>query len=226
MTRYCTLLARQTEQSRPFLTAVGIDTRVELSVASFTNAANKIANALLAEDLADASDAIGLSLPWHWQRFTWCAGAWLIGATVVPWAAPDECRVLVADPTTARELGSATRTPVITVSLHPLGLGDPSDVPTGAIDGTSIVRAQPDAFLGDPSSSAGTLLMLNGQSFDEADAESLAEQCPPGQRIALRPDDDARHWLVPNWYPLLGGGSVVIAERGADISAERAIEMT
>ena len=226
MTRYCTLLHRQTEQSRPFLTSVNPVTRIELSVASFTNAANKIANALLSEDLADASDSIGMYLPWHWQRFTWCAGAWLIGATVVPWARPADCRVLIADPGTARELRGATRTPVITVTLHPLGLGQPGEVPDGAIDGTAIVRAQPDMFLGDPSTPTGTLLTLAHDAFSVDDAHLFAEECPPGQRIALRPGDDARHWLVPTWYPLLAGGSVVIADTEADISAERALELT
>lgn len=226
MTRYCTLLHRQTEQSRPLLTSVDSDARIELSVASFTNAANKIANALLAEELADVSDPIGLHLPWHWQRFTWCAGAWLVGANVVPWAAPTDCAVLIADPSAARALCSATRTPVIAVSLHPLGLGQPSEVPDGAIDGIALVRAQPDAFLGDPNAAGNTVLTLGNEAFADDDALAIAEQCPPGERIALRPGDDAVHWLVPTWYPLLAGGAVVIADNVADISAERAIELT
>ena len=56
-------------------------------------------------------------------------------------------------------------------------------------------------------------------------AHLFAEECPPGQRIALRPGDHARHWLVPTWYPLLTSGSVVIADTETDVSAERAIEI-
>lgn len=222
MTTYNTLMRQLTDPGRPFLTFVASTVRIELSGTTFRNAADKIANGLLAEGLVESGDVIGLHLPWHWQRFTWCAGAWLIGATIVPWGEPADVSCVVADPMTAGDLASRAHTPVIVVTMHPFGLGSPEEVPPGAIDGTVLTRTQPDRFLGDPTAADAPLLQIAGARITAGDASAFVEAYPAGERLALRPGEDALHWIVPTWYPMVREGSIVCADENSDISAERA----
>jgi uncharacterized protein (TIGR03089 family) len=224
MTEFNSLLRRQTDRSRPYLTTVDFDARTELSVTSFTNAADKVANALLSEGLADAGDRIAVHLPWHWQRSVWCAGAWLIGACVLPWGDPEQADVTVADAATSATLAPLGVQNLVTVSLHPLGLGNPTEVPSGAIDGTALVRVQPDDFLGDPNAQDGTALVMGDVSWTPSECLAQAERLPSDQRLALREGLTAMDWVLPVWYPVVGTGSIVLAVDGVDITAEKAVE--
>jgi uncharacterized protein (TIGR03089 family) len=223
MTQFNALLRRQTDRGRPYLTSVAHDARVELSVTTFTNAADKVANALLNEGLADAGDALAVHLPWHWQRAVWCAGAWLIGASVLPWGDPRTADVTIADPRHSVELAQRDVPNLITVSLHPLGLGNASDVPPTAIDGTALVRVQPDVFLGDPDAPDGTALIMDEVRWSPTECLAQADALPSNQRLALQESMSPTDWIVPVWYPVLGTGSVVMAVEGVDIAAERAV---
>jgi uncharacterized protein (TIGR03089 family) len=182
MTEFNSLLRRQTDRGRPYLTTVDFDARTELSVTSFTNAADKVANALLSEGLADFGDGIAVHLPWHWQRSVWCAGAWLIGARVLPWGDPERADVTVADAATSATLAPLGVQNLVSVSLHPLGLGNPAEVPSGAIDGTALVRVQPDDFLGDPNAPDGTALVMGDVSWTPSECLAQAERLPGNQR--------------------------------------------
>jgi uncharacterized protein (TIGR03089 family) len=224
MTQFNALLRRQTDRGRPYLTMVGIDSRSELSVTSFTNAADKVANALLSEGLADAGDDIAVHLPWHWQRSVWCAGAWLIGACVLPGGDPQQADVTIADAETSATLAPLGVQNLVTVSLHPLGLGNPAEVPSGALDGTALVRVQPDDFLGDPNAPDGMALVMGDFSWTQSECIAQADRLPSNQRLALREGLTAMDWILPVWYPVVGTGSVVLAVDGADITAEKAVE--
>lgn len=224
MTQFNALLRGQTDRSRPYVTFLAEAARVELSVTSFANAADKIANALLSEGFADSGDQIAIHVPWHWQRSVWCAGAWLIGAGVVPWGNGQDASCTVADPLTSAKLSEEHHRNLLTVSLHPLGLGSPSDIPRGAIDATALVRIQPDVFLGDPSAPDDVALTMDGSVWTQSDCIVQAQALPKNQRIGMREAENPMSWILPVWYPAVGSGSVVLASLDVDVTAERVTE--
>jgi len=127
----------------------------------------------------------------------------------------------VASPLISRALIDQGAPHITTVTLHPLGLAGPDDVPPGAADGTALTRIQPDTFLGDPQAADGILLDDGAREWSLQDCLDLVGQYPPGQRLALSTGDDAAHWLIPPWYPLLSEGSVVMYEPGVNLQAEK-----
>jgi uncharacterized protein (TIGR03089 family) len=221
MTRYNELVRSQQVPARPYLTSLTADARVELSVTSFRNGADKVANALLSEFGCDAGDRIAIHLPWHWQRSVWAAGSWLVGMTVVPFGDPFSSDLTVASPQISRELLDTGAHNIATITLHPLGLAAPDEVPPGAADATALARVQPDTFLGDPQSPDAVLVDEGQHLWSVAATTSLVDQYPPGQRVAIAPGEDPAHWLIPVWYPVLSGGSVVMFEPGVNLLAEK-----
>jgi len=207
MTMYAQLLDAVRDTSRPYLTQLTPSTRTELSVATFRNGAIKAANALIAWDCEPGS-VVAVHLPWHWQRAVWCAGAWLLGVEVAPWA--DQGDVILADPKGAAHLFGF----VAAVSLHPLGL--PEAVPPGTEDAVSIARGQPDVFLGAPAAD-GPALRDADRTLMQSDLASIARDTPCGQRVGVR--DDALGWISPVWLPVVHDTSVVMIEDGVDVAA-------
>ena len=127
--------------------------RTELSATSVENAAAKIANALRDEFDLDVGSTVGLALPLHWQRSTWCAGVWTAGCVVVLGEAVADADLVVAGPAEAAAAGRP-RPPATSWSspCTPSACRTPIRCPPGTSDVTLAVRQQPDAYLFDPPS--------------------------------------------------------------------------
>lgn len=197
--------------------------RTELSATSTANAAAKIANALRDEfDLAPG-DIVVIDLPLHWQRSTWCAGAWTAGCVTAPASAPaaTQASLVVTTPDRAEPWTSGSA-PVVAVSMHPLGLPITEPLPAGVEDATLLVRQQPDAYLFDPPTDASPALQDEDRvwTHDEvmAAASELGVACglaPGGRLLLLDGAGFAGQWLAPMAVPLAMSASVVLL-RGSD----------
>lgn len=225
MTAYRDRLQAQTPRTRPYLTFLDADGRVELSVASFANGADKVANALLDEFDGGAGTRLAVHLPWHWQRCVWSAGAWLIGGVVEPYGPVASADVIAADPISARALAEsfpAARDRIVTVSLHPLGLGRLEDVAPGTVDGTALVRMQPDTFTGDPSASDAEAFRMNDIVLSQTEIldDRRWEEFPDGARVRVLETDPIASWLAPVWLPVVRQAHVVMTTAGVDDAAE------
>jgi uncharacterized protein (TIGR03089 family) len=209
MTSYAQALGALRDPARPYLTQLEPDFRTELSVATFTNGVAKAANALAAELDCGPGSQIAMRLPWHWQRAIWSAAAWWIGACVCTSPDASDVDLVIAD--------AASAVPdAVVVSLHPLGLA--GDVPDGCLDGTSLARMQPDAFLEDPAAPDGIALRCADQEFDQAALITRINDLPPtGARTAILPSAGLLAWIAPVWLPVLRPTSVVMV--GDKVSA-------
>lgn len=204
MTSYARALESVRDRARPYLTQVAPDFRTELSVATFANGVAKAANALADEFDVQPGTDIGIRLPWHWQRAVWCAAAWWLGACVHP--NDDELPLVVCD--------AASAVPdAIVVSLHPLGLAQP--VPDGCVDGTSLVRMQPDVFLTDAGMPDAVALREDGTDFTQQELIELLDGVPTG-RIAVSAHAGVLSWVAPVWLPVLDNSSVVMVADDVD----------
>ena len=221
---------RRTDGGLPLVTYVDAATgeRTELSATSVENAAAKIANALRDAFDLEPGSAVGLHLPLHWQRATWCAGVWTAGCIVAPDAV--DADLVVATTTDVRTVSENASAPVVVASLHPFGLPVADDLPTGCSDATITVRQQPDAYLFDPPRSTSSALLVEAVAIDQAAVLELARQ--RGEDWGLRPggrllvDDGVSGldaWLAATAVPLSCGASVVLVrgDGGAVADQER-----
>ena len=215
---------RRTDGGLPLVTYVDSTTgeRTELSATSVENAASKIANALRDEFDLEPGSVVGLHLPLHWQRATWCAGIWTAGCIAAPGAL--DADLVVAAPSTVDALSEAASAPVVVVSLHPFGLPITSQLPPGCSDATITVRQQPDAYLFDPPQPTSAALLLDGVCIDQAEVLDVARQRGEGWGLAaagrLLVDDavdERQAWLASLAVPLSCHGSVVIVSGRTDI---------
>ncbi len=195
--------------------SIGIE-RTELSATSVENAVAKIANALREEFDLGPGSSVGLHLPWHWQRSLWWGGCAAIGAQVVPYGHPGQVDLVACAPSEVDALAAAVDSgsavsarEVLVVSLHPLGLPIVEPLPSGFLDATTIVRAQPDAFwpAEDPS--------LTALQVPVPDGALPGQRTLVAYRAAGRPIGDHRSassepWTWPLALPLAMDGSVVM----------------
>ena len=196
--------------------------RTELSATSLANAAAKIANALRDEYGLEPGDTVALDLPLHWQRSTWCAGAWTAGCVVVPGLADAALAITVQE--RAQEATAMTSSPVAVASLHPFGLPLTDPLPLGAEDATLVVRQQPDAYLFEPPAPQAPALLLDGALLTQAQlldaGRQRAEVCglqPGGRLLVTSTDDEAGdQWLGCLAVPLAAEASVVLVTGGLD----------
>ena len=216
MTPYAALVDRvRTNAAQPLLTYVAPTRgeRMELSGASFANAAAKAAG-LLRDDLdVDPGDQVGLRLPCHWQRPVWWMACALVGAVCVP----DATELVTV--TSRDHLGECNGADeVVLVSLAPFGLPDGEPVPPGVTEAAVAARIHPDEFtpydipqddwLLGPQATAGEVM---ARAAKRADASGIA----PGARFAVLCGDPEATWLALP-MALATGGSVVIIEGAAD----------
>ena len=179
--------------------------RTELSVASVENSVAKIANALRDEFDIEPGAAIGLHLPWHWQRSLWWGGCASVGARVVPYGHPDEVELVACTLADIDALTPAVgSSEILVVSMHPLGLPITDPLPAGFIDATDVVRAQPDAFLPDLPATATPVQVPAQEAGLSGQRVLVARQVPPP---AL---DAADSWAWPLAISLATDGSVVM----------------
>ena len=221
----------------PFVTHVDLTTgaRTELSAVSVANAASKIANALRQEYDLERGDVVALDLPAHWQRTTWCAGAWTAGCAISlsPHA---RARLIVtseaADAGTLALLTEASPgAPVVAVSLHPFGLPISAALPGGVDDVTVVVRQQPDAYLFDPpDGDVPALVQSDGTvSQDEAlgAARTLAAEwgLTAGGRLLAGPSLSPQDGLAAAFaVPLVADAAVVLVSGIGDLTVVEATE--
>lgn len=222
---------RRSDGGLPLVTSVDAASgeRTELSTASTENAAAKIANALRDEYGLEPGAVVGVHLPVHWQRSTWCAGIWTAGCVVAPWAT-DADLVVATAPTAAAVAGRATA-PIAVVSLHPFGLPITEPLPAGCTDATITVRQQPDAYLYAPPAPTDAALLVEQGTLDQADLLALARRrgddwgLAPGGRLMA---DDAvtgtDAWLAALAVPLACQAAVVLVSGAADLDRVTAQE--
>jgi uncharacterized protein (TIGR03089 family) len=202
-------LAARRDPSQPFITHVGVDGRVELSGASVRNASAKIANALVDEFDLGPGDAVGVHLPWHWQRITWLLGIWSAGCTAVP-GGGEECDLLVAGPTEAIGLPGLVQV----VSTHPWGMpldaAAAAQLPPGVEDVTDLLRSQPDQqlYVDDHSSRVALDGLTQGQILQMG--RELSARYPTALRLGIGQGE--HQWWLPAVWPLVTDGSAVIAD--------------
>ncbi len=186
--------------------------RTELSATSLMNAAAKIANALRDELGAAPGTVIGMNLPLHWQRTTWCAGAWTAGCVVEPGSGLAD--IVVTTPTGAAKFGGERE--IAVVSMHPFGLPVTAELPPGAFDVTLSVQQQPDAYLFDPPESGSAALLLGDQMLThDALLRTAAERAgswglTPGGTLLISQSSIADGWICALAAPLALDSSVVL----------------
>lgn len=225
MTDIWSLLQRRRRDGAgtPLVTFVDATTgeRTELSSVSVENAAAKIANALRDEYDLGPGSTIGLRLPLHWQRSTWCAGAWTAGCIVAP-GADDADLVVTTAAEAATLVGTAPRLAV--VSLHPFGLPIAEPLPAGVDDVTIVVRQQPDAYLFDPPTGTMPAFRTGDDVLEQAAlvelalARGAAWGLESGGRLLVRDTvTDEGGWLASVAVPLACRASVVLVRGAGDI---------
>jgi uncharacterized protein (TIGR03089 family) len=197
------------------------DERTELSATTFGNWVAKTANLLDALAIGEG-DVVRLELcdhaPGHWVTLVWAAACWRTGVTVA--AVPQAGRIaaLVVGPDWMG-YETSTATEVIACSLHPLGLGFPDELPTGILDYSLEVRAQPDVYAGAPASHSSTAWVDETRSFTVAQLADVGAEEPAVRRL-VRPTDPWNTVREALLTPLNSGGSVVIVvgDNGAKLS--------
>lgn len=189
----------------------GVDSRIELSVASVANAVAK-AGALLRDGLdVQPGAVVSVDLPRHWQLPVWVMAALSVGATVgreLP--GPVDVRILGPEGLASIAAGwDPEADEVLGCSCDSFGLPVPGGVPPGVVDIGLEVRAYPDSFSPEPAPVAS---IVSGGTAGPWTADQGADRSEPGARLWVdggTPDDDLLRAV--GIRPLLAGGSVVIA---------------
>lgn len=197
--------------AEPLLTHYDLGTggRTELSVATFANWVAKTAN--LIEDAGADAGQLGVPLastrPGHWMTLIWPLAGWQRECTVSPDAEGADLVVIGPDDPVA-VLPGAT----FACSLHPLGLGL-RDLPSGVLDFSTEALAQPDQAGTLPSGPHAPAWIENGTVLSHAE---VADVAPVAERVLVRPGTALGTLRGALIAPLLGGGSAVLVEGGAD----------
>jgi len=184
----------------PVITWIDHDLRTELSGRTLQNAAAKAANALRDEFGIGPGDVIAAHLPWHWQRSVWVTAITAIGATISPFGSAGA--LAICSPEAAGRLTGGAFEEVLVVSMHPFGLSQPDQVPTGCLDAAQLVMSH------------GDFLSPSG-SF----ACQWPSWPPCTDRVLVSCADalaDAS-WQWAACSPIMDGGSIVMTGDGADL---------
>jgi uncharacterized protein (TIGR03089 family) len=118
--------------------------RVELSVTTFDNWVNKIANLFADELMLDPGNDVRVRLPTCWQSTVVLLGAWTSGLRVTADDSDVDASVVGPD---AVEPGATLGGQVVACSLRPLGGPFTEPLPPGWLDFAFAVPSQPDALL-------------------------------------------------------------------------------
>lgn len=226
MTPYAALMHRvRANPAQPLLTYIvpAQGERMELSAASFLNAAAKAAG-LLRDDLDVApGDRVGMRLPCHWQRPVWWAACTFVGAVCVPDATES---VTVTSRDCLDQCADATE--IVLVSLAPFGLPDGEHVPPGVTEAAVAARAHPDDFMPYAPPQDDWLITSDqtaAELMSTAAEFARARGATSDSRFAvLCGDAEAASLALP--MALVTGGSVVIIDDSAEIGVEVDITAT
>lgn len=207
--------------------------RIELSSLSFGNWVDKTAGLLTDELLIEPGQPVRLDLavtaPGHWVTLVWVAAIWRVGSPVT---LTDGAAVEVVGPERAIEPTGATER--VACSLHPLGLGFDTALPSGTIDYGIEVRAQPDSFSAPwPSADDRAWIADAGDTaLTQTDLLNVLDASITGGRRLIVPETTDGPWTTvvrTLLTPVLTDGSVVIVvgadtERLALIAADERID--
>lgn len=210
------LLGRFPDRTRPFVTHyAGANARVELSVATVSNAVAKAAG-LLRDGLGLAPGAtVSIDLPRHWQLPVWTLAALTVGARCGR-GLPGVVDVRLVGPDRLAALRSGqdpAADEVLVSSCDAFGMPVPGGPPAGALDLGVEVRAHPDVFTPEPAAAARAVLLgprgaLPWPVLRDAGAPAGAG---PGQRFWVdEATADAELLEAGAVVPLLAWGSVVL----------------
>jgi len=198
----------RSDGARPLVTWYGPDGgRTELSAVSFANWVDKTANLLVDTLGLGGGDAVAMPLarrhPGHWMTLVWYAATWRAGMCVD--LGPDTvASVDVVGP----ELDLTSAADHLACSLHPLGLGFTSPLPTGVIDYAAEVKIEPDAYLGPQADPDGLAWREPGRSITQT---RLLDVEPVHDRVLVTADQPWTAVRDALLRPVLGGGSAVVA---------------
>ncbi len=196
--------------------AIGM--RIELSGATLDNWAAKTANMLVDGLGLGAGDRAAVLLPPHWLHAAVVLGTWAAGLALVDGA----CEVAFCGDETAKEALALHATDTYIVGMDSL-TGISADVPAGAEDFVSEVRAYGDRFV--PVSPVGPDdLARAGQThaelYEAAGARAAAFDLRKGDRVLIHAADQTpvTEWLLA---PLVVGGSIVVVRNADDELTEQ-----
>lgn len=191
---------------------LGSGARTELSGVSFLNWVDKTSNLLVDELLLDPGAVVDLTLarsaPGHWVTLVLELAAWQVGATVRVSASPGPADLLVLGPDWADHDRSRAEA-VLACSLHPLGLGFPTALPSEVADFSLEVRGQSDHHSASPRLGSETAWVDDDRQLTQADLVAVAHEPQPSRRLVRVTDpwSSVRDGLL---VPLLTDGSAVL----------------
>ena len=217
MTRLIADQLRQRARTRgaePLVTYydLGSGARTELSGVSFLNWVDKTSNLLVDELLLDSGAVVDLTLarsaPGHWVTLVLELAAWQVGATVRVSETSGPADLLVLGPDWADHDRSQAAA-VLACSLHPLGLGFATPLPSEVADFSLEVRGQSDHHSAAPRLGSDRAWVDDHQQLTQADLVAVAHEPPPSRRLVRVTDPwtTARDGLL---VPLLTDGSGVL----------------
>ncbi len=203
--------------------------RIELSVKTFDNWVNKIANLFADELMLEPGNAVRVDLPTHWQSTVTLLGAWTAGLHVVFDGTVHEPAASVVGPA-ATDHAEHVRGQAIACSLQPLGRPFVQALPAGWLDFAVEVPSQPDVYVGQsvvrPEGLAvvGASSRLSHRQLAERAHETATELgLTPGGRLLTDVNPCDAHGVdVGLVAPLVAGSSVVLVT-GCDGAARDSI---
>ena len=192
--------------SDPLLTWYRPETggRTELSVKTFANWVDKTANLLDTLEVTGlVAGPLSADHPGHWMSLVWPVAAWQRGCRYTP-TLDVTAELVVVGPD-----GPRPHPPALTIvcSLHPLALGL-HDLPSGLLDYTGEVLAEPDVHVAASVPAEGIAWLEPGRHLTHAET---AVHLQAG-RVLIRPTTAWETLASALLGPLLGGGSAVVVE--------------
>ena len=206
------------DPGRPLVTAYdeADGSRVELSVKTYANWVDKVANLLTDEYLLGIGDVVRVELPPHWLGTVFLGGALSAGIA------------LTTDPETAAHLvvrgpdlltADAPDVPVLACSLTPFATRFEQPLPEGVDDFGTLWPGQPDRFIGPPPDPTTTGCRHGGSSHSHAEILERAEDAAhgwTGDRLLTDVDPMTRCGTTTFLAALVRGGSIVLVTNPAD----------
>jgi uncharacterized protein (TIGR03089 family) len=189
--------------------------RIELSVATYANWVAKTAGLVQDELDVEPGSLVVLDLPTHWLGAVWLGAAWSLGVAVTDDAGllPEAALVVCGPDRLTEHADRAAHSPVVALSLRPLGGRFTDALPAGVVDYGAVVLAQPDAFVPLEPVRADDVAWRDGEgTATQADllAEAVAASTvEPGGRLLTDVDPCSRAGLSTLLAPLVRDGSTV-----------------
>lgn len=212
------------EPSRPLVTFYDDETgeRVELSATTYANWVAKTAGLVEDELGLGAGDLVLVDLPTHWLGAVWLGALWSGGQVVTTErdAAHDASLVVCGPDGLDAWAAGAADTPVVALSLRPLGAPFAGPLPPGVLDYGAIVLAQPDVYVASSAPEPGDPAWRDDEGLttqDELVAEAAAADLvgPKGRLVTdVNPCSPRGRSLLP--AALLRDGGVVWVARPAE----------